>query len=43
MLTSRHTATPSVTEIEVAGLCCSSEVDLIERKLGAMPGVATSR
>ena len=34
------TATPSVTEIEVAGLCCSSEVDLIERKLGAMPGVS---
>ena len=34
------TITPSVTEIEVAGLCCSSEVDLIERKLGAMPGVS---
>ena len=29
----------TVTEIEVSGMCCSSEVDLIENKLGALAGV----
>lgn len=28
-----------VTRIEVTGMCCQSEVTLIERKLSAMPGV----
>ena len=30
---------PTVTEIEVAGMCCQSEVDLIHRKLGVLSGV----
>ena len=30
---------PRVTKIEVAGMCCQSEVALIQRKLAAMPGV----
>ena len=29
----------AVTEIEVAGMCCQSEVELIQRKLGAISGV----
>ena len=30
---------PIVTEIEVSGMCCSSEVDLIRHKLGVLAGV----
>jgi len=30
-----------VTNIEVTGMCCQSEVTLIQRKLQAMPGVAS--
>jgi len=28
-----------VSQIEVAGMCCQSEVDLVEKKLSTMPGV----
>ena len=28
-----------VTQIEVAGMCCQSEVTLVHKKLGAMEGV----
>ena len=29
----------SVTRIEVTGMCCQSEVDLINKKIGALPGI----
>ena len=32
-------APPIVTEIEVSGMCCTSEVDLIQRKVGVLTGV----
>ena len=30
---------PKITKIEVTGMCCQSEVALIQRKLAALPGV----
>ena len=44
--TSTHVAAPPaladlvVTEIEVRGMCCQSEVTLIQKKLGGMQGIA---
>ena len=32
---------PTITQLEVAGMCCQSEVKLIHKKLGIMPGVST--
>ena len=33
------TRPPAITEIEVAGMCCQSEVNLIQRKIGVLDGV----